>query len=47
MGEQNVEGLGQEALRSFTRAILDDLDYPTPQRDSTYGFLSDTSYIDG
>ncbi len=35
-----------EVLVADARAILENLGYPTPQRDHTYGFLADTSYID-
>jgi serine/threonine protein kinase len=35
-----------ELLVADARAILQDLGYPTPQRDSTNGFSSDSSYID-
>ena len=33
-------------LIADARSILEDLGYPTPQRDSTYGFSRDVSYID-
>jgi serine/threonine-protein kinase len=35
-----------EVLVADARAILDKLGYPTPQQDSTFGFLRDVSYID-
>ena len=35
-----------ELLIADARAILEDLGYPTPQRDSTHGFVRDARYID-
>jgi serine/threonine-protein kinase len=35
-----------ELLVADAQEILQDLGYPTPQRDSTFGFTRDTSYID-
>ena len=35
-----------EILISDAQAILEDLGYSTPQRDSTHGFVRDTRYID-
>lgn len=35
-----------ELLIADARTILEELGYPTPQRDSTHGFVRDTRYID-